>query len=446
MRQARAGTTVASVLVDSGAVTEDEMARATAERHGLDHIDLAVYPVDSAAAGLIQPSAAKRYMAVPVGFEPDGSLIVAVSDPADVLGLNDIAVMTKLDVTAAVAPRSAIEALVLTLEESAAPEAAPTEGKRKIKASGRAETAFAEPAGAPAPTPAAAAPEQPTTPSPPPAPPAPAELPPRAIFWQAGDGAGGTTSARPPQRATAPAPAPVATGDQAVLDSLRQQLDRAREERTAAQLETGRLQTELTELRQQAAAAGSATEELTRSKVEIERLTAASASVGDARADLERLRAELERVQAEQAAESVSTEETERLRGEVEQLRATLERLRPELEAGQEARTEVERLKSEVSQLRTEQTSADTSAQSRDRAPPGRAQRSPLRAERRGHERPGRDRAPPSRAQPSPLRPDRCRHQRPSRDRAARGRALPGPLRAGCHGRRCQGRAGAPPE
>ena len=65
--RARPARTPEDVLVDSGAlIAEDALARAIAERHGLDHLDLTVFHVDMAAANLISPAAAKRYEAVPV--------------------------------------------------------------------------------------------------------------------------------------------------------------------------------------------------------------------------------------------------------------------------------------------------------------------------------------------------------------------------------------------
>ena len=111
MREARSGSTVAQVLVEAGAISEEQLARATAERYGIAYIDLENYEVDSSAAAMIKPSAAKRYQAVPVGFV-DGGLLVAMADPADALGVNDIAVMTKLEVQPAVAPRPALDALL----------------------------------------------------------------------------------------------------------------------------------------------------------------------------------------------------------------------------------------------------------------------------------------------------------------------------------------------
>ena len=125
VREARSGSTVAQVLVESGAISEEQLARATAERYGIAYIDLENYEVDSSAAAMIKPSAAKRYQAVPVGFV-GGGLLVAMADPADALGVNDIAVMTKLEVQPAVAPRPALDALLdrLSLLAEGADEAA----------------------------------------------------------------------------------------------------------------------------------------------------------------------------------------------------------------------------------------------------------------------------------------------------------------------------------
>jgi Type II secretion system (T2SS), protein E, N-terminal domain len=109
------GQTPEKVLLESGTISEDQLARALAERYGLDHIDLTEFPVDTSAAALLRQTAAKRYMAAPVGFAEDGALVLAVSDPADSLGLSDIAVMTKLPVRPAVAARSQIAKLVDTL-------------------------------------------------------------------------------------------------------------------------------------------------------------------------------------------------------------------------------------------------------------------------------------------------------------------------------------------
>jgi Type II secretion system (T2SS), protein E, N-terminal domain len=112
VRAARSpGTTVARALVEMGVISEEELARAIAERHGVAYVDLDRYPVDPAAVNLIQPEAAMRYRAVPVGFT-GAALLVAMADPADAIGVNDVAHLSKRDVQPAAAARPALEALL----------------------------------------------------------------------------------------------------------------------------------------------------------------------------------------------------------------------------------------------------------------------------------------------------------------------------------------------
>jgi type IV pilus assembly protein PilB len=105
------------LLVADGTLTEDQLARAVAERFGLDHLDLGIYRVDPDAAKLVTPAAARRYQAVPVSFAGERTLLVAMSDPANVLAQDDIAVMTGYEVRPAVAPPPAIEALIDRMED-----------------------------------------------------------------------------------------------------------------------------------------------------------------------------------------------------------------------------------------------------------------------------------------------------------------------------------------
>src|SRR3712207_8832150 len=58
---------------------------------------------DPDAAKLVRPAAVKRYQAIPVSFVNDRTLLVAMADPANVLAVDDIAVMTGYEVRPAVA-------------------------------------------------------------------------------------------------------------------------------------------------------------------------------------------------------------------------------------------------------------------------------------------------------------------------------------------------------
>jgi type IV pilus assembly protein PilB len=106
------GMTPEQVLLQNGTITSDQLARATSERFGLDHLDLNVFEIDLGAMNLIPSQAAKRYGAIPVAFVGDDTLLVAMSDPTNVRAVDDISIMTGLDVRPAVASAEDIDAAV----------------------------------------------------------------------------------------------------------------------------------------------------------------------------------------------------------------------------------------------------------------------------------------------------------------------------------------------
>jgi type IV pilus assembly protein PilB len=110
------GTMPERVLLDTGALTQDGLTRALAERYGLDHLDLGVFSVDMNAANLVSIPAAKRYQAVPVAFADKRTLLVAMADPSNVLAVDDIAIMTGYEVRVAVAPPEDIATLISRLD------------------------------------------------------------------------------------------------------------------------------------------------------------------------------------------------------------------------------------------------------------------------------------------------------------------------------------------
>src|SRR3954452_62066 len=106
------GLTVGEVLLSEGALDEEQLAQATAERSGLDYVKLDDFEVDLDAAGLISHSVAERYGAVPIAFAADGALILAMEDPTDGLVTSDVEVMTRSEVRAVVASGRAIADLI----------------------------------------------------------------------------------------------------------------------------------------------------------------------------------------------------------------------------------------------------------------------------------------------------------------------------------------------
>ena len=68
-----------------------------------------------AAANLLSAAAAKRYGAVPVSYLDEHTLLLAMSDPANVLAVDDVALLTHLDVRPAVASAEDVTALIMRM-------------------------------------------------------------------------------------------------------------------------------------------------------------------------------------------------------------------------------------------------------------------------------------------------------------------------------------------
>jgi type IV pilus assembly protein PilB len=118
-----AGRPPEALLLEQGVINDDQLSKATAERYGLDHVDLAIYNVDVTAAALFPVTMARRYQAVPVGYVDQHTLLVAAADPANVLAVDDIQIATGLDCRIAVAAKADVESLLTrigTLQNAAA--------------------------------------------------------------------------------------------------------------------------------------------------------------------------------------------------------------------------------------------------------------------------------------------------------------------------------------
>ncbi len=99
------------VLVEEGLVDERDLVRTLAKHIGVTFVDLSDVTVDPAAATLIPDALARRYAAIPYAFEND-KLLVAMSDPANVLAIDDIRAITGREVVARVATKSDVEGAI----------------------------------------------------------------------------------------------------------------------------------------------------------------------------------------------------------------------------------------------------------------------------------------------------------------------------------------------
>ena len=106
--QQRVGRSLGRVLIDLGLIREPDLVSALARKIGLNFVDLSDFQIDPSAASLIPEQVARRYRAVPIGYE-DSMLVVAMSDPANVFALDDIRTITGKQVKPVVATASDVD-------------------------------------------------------------------------------------------------------------------------------------------------------------------------------------------------------------------------------------------------------------------------------------------------------------------------------------------------
>lgn len=77
------------VCVGDGLITEENLARALAEQFGLDYVDARGVRLNESLLTSLPPDAIYRYQFVPLE-EEDGTLVVLIADPTDVLKLDEL--------------------------------------------------------------------------------------------------------------------------------------------------------------------------------------------------------------------------------------------------------------------------------------------------------------------------------------------------------------------
>ncbi len=106
------GRSLCATLAAEGVVDEATVARAVAESMRLPFIDVAAVEFDPTAVAALPVELALRHTALPIRFE-EGELVVAMADPANVLAVDDVRIVTGLEVRVEVAAegdlRQAIE-------------------------------------------------------------------------------------------------------------------------------------------------------------------------------------------------------------------------------------------------------------------------------------------------------------------------------------------------
>jgi len=105
LRGGRLGT----VLVELGLVSTFQIAGAIAEQCNVELVDLDAREPDPAAVKLLPEQLARRYEAVPIGFDADGSLEIAMADPTNLRAQDDLQLSLGIPLRIGVAEESQLQ-------------------------------------------------------------------------------------------------------------------------------------------------------------------------------------------------------------------------------------------------------------------------------------------------------------------------------------------------
>ncbi|SNX55338.1 ATPase, T2SS/T4P/T4SS family [Thermoanaerobacterium sp. RBIITD] len=107
MLQKKTGEKLGKILVKEGYLTEEQIIEALEFQLGIPHIDIKKVFIDPNVAKLIPESIAKRHIVIPIKKDHDG-LQVAMADPLNIFAIDDIKLITKMNVKPLIASEDGI--------------------------------------------------------------------------------------------------------------------------------------------------------------------------------------------------------------------------------------------------------------------------------------------------------------------------------------------------
>jgi len=91
------------VLIELGYCKEKDIAQAMAEKTGYEYFSINNMEIDMSCMNLVTPEIAAKYKLIPICMR-DGKLLVAMQNPNDIIAIDDIQILTGLEVEPIVVP------------------------------------------------------------------------------------------------------------------------------------------------------------------------------------------------------------------------------------------------------------------------------------------------------------------------------------------------------
>jgi type IV pilus assembly protein PilB len=115
----RSGRSVRAVLINDQVVTEEQLTQAAAAAFGINTLDLVGFTPDPQALKRIPLPVVLRHRVLGLAIN-DGELVVGVTDPADVVALDDVRAATGMTIRPVVVARSEVRRIIEKLQREGA--------------------------------------------------------------------------------------------------------------------------------------------------------------------------------------------------------------------------------------------------------------------------------------------------------------------------------------
>jgi type IV pilus assembly protein PilB len=106
------GSPLGRVLVELGYATQGAILSVMAQQIGIPYIDFTERKPDPTAVAVVPKDLATRYVLMPVGFDEQGRLLVAMADPQNVLALDDLRIITGYEIRPGISTKDDILSVI----------------------------------------------------------------------------------------------------------------------------------------------------------------------------------------------------------------------------------------------------------------------------------------------------------------------------------------------
>ena len=106
--QKKSGGSLGKILVDQGFISQRDLVVAVSNQLDVPPIDLTKYKIDKELIKLIPEKVARQYLLLPLS-KMGNSLTIVISDPLNVLAIDDLKLMTHFKIDLAIAPENEIK-------------------------------------------------------------------------------------------------------------------------------------------------------------------------------------------------------------------------------------------------------------------------------------------------------------------------------------------------